>query len=351
MIETIRQQFNEQGIAEFKNLQILDLAKTKDEVFVQGDIYYPVLIGKGAKTVHKNFKLNTDALVEIKSYNPGKYFYWYTRPTFNYYHMFLDSFGCLHRYFELKKQIPELQFMLNQSPNPKTGVIQHPPFVFELLDLLNITYQFTDEHAQYELVYFGDTLCNDVNGRRIKPHPEQYYLLKNLISLAHEKVKMPRIERIYLSRRAHANTLANRKDIIGEDNTVKRGLTNEDQVVEILGNLGYTEVFGENYTLAEKIVLFNQMEKYISTAGAGVTNIIFTMPNTVSVGGIHSAGFPFPGPDHRRHIVTNTDFIKATISLYPGKVRFVDETADTADYNRPWYINNLNAFEDWAKTI
>ena len=54
-------------------------------------------------------------------------------------------------------------------------------------------------------------------------------------------------KKIYLSRRAHANPLANRKTVIGEDNTVKRGLTNEDEVVEILKELGYVEVFGENY--------------------------------------------------------------------------------------------------------
>ena len=125
---------------------------------------------------------------------------------------------------------------------------------------------------------------------------------------------------IYISRRAHANPLANRKQVLGEDNTVKRGLTNEDSVVEILTALGYDEIFGENLTLAEKIVTFNSMQKYISTAGAGVANILWTMPNPVSVGGIHTPGFPFPSNDHATHICTVQNLIVLLADCYKEKL-------------------------------
>ena len=203
----------------------------------------------------------------------------------------------------------------------------------------------------YDTVYFGDTLNQDHKGTRQTPADRQYELIAQLIEISKQRATAPQYDAVYLSRRAHANPMNNRKDVIGEDNTVKRGLTNEDDVVEVLQNLGYTEVFGENYSLAEKIVLFNGMKKYISTAGAGVTNILWTMPNAVSVGGIHTPGFPFPGPNHGRHICCNKKYIQATINNYPGAVRFHDPDAGARNYNNPWYINNMDAFTKWAETI
>ena len=45
------------------------------------------------------------------------------------------------------------------------------------------------------------------------------------------------------------------------------------------------------------------MTKYISTAGAGVTNILWRINKDINVGGIHTPGFPFPSENHNRHIV------------------------------------------------
>jgi len=142
----------------------------------------------------------------------------------------------------------------------------------------------------------------------------------------------------------------NRKSVIGEDNTVRRGLVNEDSVVEILTDLGYTEVFGENLSLAEKIVLFHNMDRYISTAGAGVANLLWTMPRSCSVGGIHTPGFPFPGNRHTTHICTGPE-VNCTITNYPGRVSFVDPSAGARNYNSPWRIDNLTAFRNWARTV
>jgi hypothetical protein len=345
----IRQRM-QNGVAHFYNAQILSLARTKFEVFIENNEFITVHLGKSwrkAQALEEFDNLHTP----VYTSKSGNYFYLYTIPLVNYYHMLLDSVGCLTRYLELKQNIPDLKLLVNQSPKTKGGVFNHPPFVSELLELLDIEYEFTDEHCAYENLYFGDTQGNDSNGRRIRPANTQYKLLQRCIQRAQSRVTTPKFEKIYLSRRAHANPLNNRKDVIGEDNTVKRGLTNEDEVVEILAGLGYTEVFGENYSLAEKIVLFNGMKKYISTAGAGVANILWTMPNSVSVGGIHTPGFPFPSNNHERHICCNKQFVNATINVYPGKVLFVDPEAGAKNYNNPWYINNLVAFRNWAETI
>jgi hypothetical protein len=340
------------GIARLQNCQIMDLGRIGQEVFVlAGEEILPASLGKNATKLFDILPPRDTLLADCRGVKLGNYYYWYTQPLHNYYHCILDGVGQLSRYFALKRELPDLKLLLNQSPKPKGGVVKHPPFVTELLALFDIDWEYTDENIMYDTMYYGDTLGQHSNGRRRRPDDLQYKLLQHLIDTAKQTATAPQYERVYLSRRAHANPQNNRKDIIGEDNTVKRGLTNEDDVVNILKGLGYTEVFGENYTLAEKIVLFNGMEKYISTAGAGVANILWTMPNSVSVGGIHTPGFPFPSNNHESHICCNKQFVKATISLYPGKVKFVDPTAGAKDYNNPWYINNLVAFEKWARAI
>ncbi len=292
------------GIATFNNVQILDMAKTKVETVVESGVHVPLHLGKNASAFFQNNK-PVKHYPEVATTKTGDYFYLYTMPLTNYYHMLLDGIGCLVRYFELLESNPNIKLLLNQSPRAKGGVVNHPPFVTELLDLLGIDWEYTDEHSVYERVYFGDTLGQTLDGKRIRPDHRQYALLKQCIHRAKLVAQAPQHEKIYLSRRAHANPLNNRKAVIGEDNTVKRGLVNEDSVVEILTDMGYTEVFGENYTLAEKIVLFNGMKKYISTAGAGVANMLWTMPNSVSVGGIHTPGFPFPSNNHSTIYVTD----------------------------------------------
>ena len=345
-------QYMTNGIARLENCQVMDLGRVGQEVFVlRGEMAIPASLGKNARNIIAQLPPMEKVYVQPRGIRLGPVYYWYTTPLHNYYHCILDGVGQLARYFALKSELPDLQFMLNATPRPKGGVVKHPPFVTELLDLFQIPYEYTDETIMYDTVYFGDTLGQDENGKRIRPADLQYKLLQHLIDTAKQRANAPRYERVYLTRRAHANPLNNRKDIIGEDNTVKRGLTNEDEIVDILTDLGYTEVFGENYNLAEKIVLFNGMSKYISTAGAGVTNILWTMPNAVSVGGIHTPGFPFPGPEHGRNIVANKKFVHADIKLYPGQVNFVDPAAGAKNYNNPWYINNLDAFKKWAATI
>ena len=340
------------GIARLQNCQIMDLARVKQEFFLlRGEQVVPGSLGKNAKAILANYRDIDSVPCDTSGIRLGNYYYWYTVPLCNYYHLLLDGVGCLARYLALKREMPDLKLLLNQSPRPKGGVVKHPPFVAELLSLFDIDWEYTDETIMYDTVYFGDTLGQHTNGRRRRPDDLQYKLLQHLIETAKQRASAPQYDKIYLSRRAHANPLNNRKDLIGEDNTIKRGLTNEDEVVDILTSLGYTEVFGENYTLAEKIVLFNGMKKYISTAGAGVANMLWTMPNAVSVGGIHTPGFPFPSDHHDSHICTNKQFVKATISNYYGKVKFVDPHAGAQNYNNPWYINNLTAFGKWAATI
>ena len=337
------------GVAEFTDVQILDLAVTRIEVFIENGTGHLIHYGKNTDIIARRHTLKQEWLTPTTHTRTGVYFYWYTIPLVNYYHTLLDGVGSLVHFMRLREQYPDIVLLLNVSPRPKGGVVKHPPFVTELLDLLDIKYEFTDPAAEYERVLYGAPLGISA-GKRCRPPPEQYELLRRLISIAHDRAPSAPVRQVYISRRAHKNPLSNRKGVVGEDNTVKRGLVNEDAVVEILQDLGYTEVFGENLDLAQKIVLFHNMDKYISTAGAGVANLLWTMPRSVSVGGIHTPGFPFPSNNHNTHICTGPE-VNCTISNYPGKVEFVDPVAGAANYNSPWYINNLSAFRKWATTI
>jgi len=338
------------GIVKFHNAQIYNHLDTGTcEVLRSGGEYVNLELGKSAIKVANSFKIPENVTPWLDpAIQAGVYFYMWSKPLTNYYHCILDGLGCLHRYFELKKKYPGIVCLINRTP--RMGLTDYPPFVKEMLELLDVNWEYTDPDVEYETLYYGDTLNQNSQGHRIKPDPAQWQLINNLVKNARARVQMPVYERVYLSRRAHANPLNNRKEVIGEDNTVKRGLVNEDSIVKILAGLGYTEVFGENYTLAEKIVLFSQMNKYISAAGAGVTNIVWVRDHTVSVGGIHTPGFLFPGPNHTRHICTSYPHSHADIKIYPGKVVFEDPQP-TKGYNHPWRINNLDVFEKWAAQI
>ena len=341
------------NVVKFENVQILNFTRTQNqEIFVIDNkhisVYQGKHIGKHGGLKHKH---DLEQVVPIDKAKVGNYYYWYSKPLHNYYHMVLDSIGHLTWYLDLKKQIPNLKLLLNGTPQPKYELKDYPPFVHEFLDLMEIDYEYTDENTMYMNVYYGNNLGMDHRGVRKRPDDIQYNLLKNIIQRSHKKTTAPVIDKIYLSRRAHANPLVNRSAIMGEDNTVKRGLANEDQIVKILQNAGFTEVFGENYTFPEKVVLFNQMSKYITTAGAGVTNILWTMPRKVSVGGIHTPGFPFFDPNCKRHICANKNYIKCNISVYPGDVEFIDPEKGKKNYNNPWRVKDLEIFERWANTI
>jgi len=338
------------GIVKFCNAQIYDQADTGVcELLRQDKEYIPLELGKSAARLLDKVQIPVEKDPWHIKFMPGVYFYLWSKPLTNYYHCILDALGCLHYYFKMREKYPDIVLLINRTP--RMGLEDYPPFVNEMFDLLNITWAYTDPTVTYEYIYFGDTLNQNEDGKRIRPDPAQWQLIDRLVQNAKSRVQMPVYNKIYLSRRAHANPLnINRKAVIGEDNTVKRGLVNEDSVVDILTDKGYIEVFGENYTLAEKIVMFSQMDKYISAAGAGVTNMLWVRDHDVSVGGIHTPGFPFPGPLHKRHICTHKPYSRASINIYKGKTVFEDPQP-TKGYNHPWRIDNLTELSTWAETI
>ena len=102
------------GIATFNNVQILDMAKTKVETVVESGVHVPLHLGKNARKFFQNNE-PVNHYPEIAITKTGDYFYWYTLPLINYYHMLLDGVGCLVRYFELLESNKNIKLL--PSPN------------------------------------------------------------------------------------------------------------------------------------------------------------------------------------------------------------------------------------------
>ena len=327
------------GIAHFDHAQIIDFKRYGVEIIKKDQ---PVLVdlGKNATRVipPKDVDVAWNGVVQR-----GKYFYWYSKPLHNYYHTILDSLGCLFYYFELKFDNPDLKLLLNKN-HPKLN--NWPPFVREVLDLLNIEYEFTDEHTVYENIYFGDTLNQSPTGARISPKPGQFLMIDGLVRAAKQlKLDVPQHDNIYISRRTKHNPNYS-KDLIGEDNTQKRGCVNEDEIVDILSKHGFVEVFGENYTLAEKITMFSRMIKYVTFSGAGITNTLYRKKGFI--GGISSPGLLFPDIQrHGRHIIYSK-YYDNVVNIFQD-TSFVDP--QSKKYNNPWKINSIDNFRRWAKEL
>jgi len=332
-------QYLKKGIATFSHAQIPDY-KTFGVEIIKTSKPIMVELGKNAHVVKEPKWKDVPWSGVI---NKGHYFYWYSKPLHNYYHTLLDSLGCLFYYFQLKFDHPNLILLVNKNHK---NLNAWPPYVKELLDLLKIEYQYTDENAVYENVYFGATLNQNENGARISPQPGQFIILETLVNNALDlNLGTERYDNIYISRRTQHNPKYN-KDLIGEDNTQKRGNVNEDEVVDILTQLGFKEVFGENYTLAEKITMFHHMKKYVTNSGAGITNTFYRKKGVI--GGIGSPGLEFPNKaQHSRHMIYS-EYFKNKVSIF-SDTSF--NQSHNQGYNNPWKINNIDKFAKWAKEL
>ena len=337
-MDRIRNHLNE-GIARFSHAQIPDyktfgveIIKTSEPIMVE--------LGKNADKVKPPVWQDVPWSGVIKK---REYFYWYSKPLHNYYHTLLDSLGCLWHYFHLKYDYPNLKLLVNRN---HANLNTWPPYVKELLELLNIEYEYTEYSSVYETLFFGATLNQNDQGVRIQPKPGQFMILMQLINSALDlKLDVPRFDNIYISRRTQHNPVYS-KDIIGEDNTKKRGNVDEDKVVDILEDLNFHEVFGENYSLAEKITMFHHMKKYVTQSGAGITNTFYRKSGVI--GGIGSPGLEFPDKSkHGRHQIYNR-YYKNKVSIYKD-TSFVD--SKSIGYNNPWKINSIDNFRKWARDL
>ncbi|CAN5352509.1 hypothetical protein BH09BAC2_BH09BAC2_15900 [soil metagenome] len=170
-----------------------------------------------------------------------------------YFHWMLD---CLPRMMLVYKSSKTEKIIL-------PGSLKQFSFVHESLQILKIkNYTFLKEEYLYFLkkVLFPAHLAPTGNY-----NPEVLQKLRtNFLSGVEIKKVFP--EKIYISRALSS----------------KRKITNEDEIIKLLGEFGYVAVYCEQLSLREQASLFASVKCVIANHGAGLTNILF-MPAGANV--------------------------------------------------------------------
>jgi hypothetical protein len=266
----------------------INIYKLHNVQFYKNNIFYPNVILRSEKndinpikeTVlslkELDFSLHNKSMLEIKDRDSKPYFF-FIYNTDNYYHFVYDTLPYLITFFELKKEIPDLQLLMNY---PNYQKFEHYKFVIEFLYILSINKDditIVNPSIVYDNIYVSNSYTHDGKSN-IKPRNEVYKFynsIVNFITNDNKKEKLP--TKIYISRRTWIN-----KDTsnIGTNYTTKRKLLNEDEIVDYLKTKGFVEVFTENLSTHEKILLFNNAEHVIGPIGGGLCNTLFSNKKT-----------------------------------------------------------------------
>jgi len=220
------------------------------------------------ESLENNTEYEYNETINKKVENTPVFYFVYN--TDNYYHFVYDTLPYLISYNELKKQIPDLKLLMNY-PNPKKDIFY--TFVVEFLQLLDISIEdiiIVDKDAEYSKVYISTSYTHDIDSN-LPPRNEIYDFYKHIISNVNIIKDTPK--KIYISRRSWVHGDYSN---IGTNYTMRRKLENEDDLVEMLCNNGFVEVFSENLSTIEKISYFNNADIVIGAIGGGICNVLFS---------------------------------------------------------------------------
>ena len=191
----------------------------------------------------------------------------------NYYHFIYDTLPYLYSFFKLRKKNKDIKLLMSYN--------ELLPFVNECLELLDIHKNDIIIHNKnniYNNLYLGNSLTHDGLSNNA-PRKEIFEIYNIMINNALSKSINHNLyyEKIYISRRSWINNKLS--DNIGTNYTTRRKLMNEDDLVKILNNNNFTEIFGENYSMIEKIKLFYNAKFVIGAIGSTIINCLFCNKN------------------------------------------------------------------------
>lgn len=248
------------------------------------DLFYPnVLLQTGGyliqpllETVQSTGVSTTDT-VEFEvppcvvSTSYGKVFF-FIYNTDNYFHFLYDAIPTLAQFLRLRETTEHTEVKLLM--NPRTMY----PFVRESLELLGITPNdivIADAHARYGTVIVASSPTHEGLSNE-PPHSSVWDVYARLRTLAGPPTG-PLPKKIYVSRRSwvHGDT-----SNLGTNYTTRRRMLCEDDLVHALEAEGYTEIFCESLSMAEKIRLFSQTTHVVGAIGGGMCNLVFSPPET-----------------------------------------------------------------------
>lgn len=183
----------------------------------------------------------------------------------NYFHFLYDA-------------VPTLVQCLRSHETTKVLVPAGPRyrFVTETLALLGIRDVLeANDHTLYKQVLVASSPTHE-GLSNAPPHPSVWDVYKRLRILVGPP-QGPLPKKIYISRRSwvHGDT-----SNLGTNYTTRRRMLCEDELVRALEAEGYTEVFCESLSMAEKIRLFSQTTHVVGAIGGGMCNLVFSPPET-----------------------------------------------------------------------
>jgi len=222
----------------------------------------------------QGLKYECDNTIHKEYENPVFFFIYNVE---NYYHFLYDSIPNLISYFHLKKSNSNLKILINYPPDKQ----EFYKFIIEFFDILGVTNDLVivEKNTEYKKIYITDSYTH--NGMsNVSPRKEIFDFYKLIVTLALQKekeIKTKTYDCIYISRRTWIHEDYSN---IGTNYTTRRKLVNEDELVTSLGNMGVKEIFTENLSMIEKIVLFNKAKFIIGPIGGGLANVVFSNPST-----------------------------------------------------------------------
>lgn len=255
------------------NIKILEYCSLRGSYYpsvflnTQDGIYYPIR-EKTMSLSSSDIDIPSIPALNVAPYkNESTPVFFFIYNTDNYFHFLYDSLPILYSYFELKSKVTNLKLLMNPKRNY--------PFVYDCLDMLNIKRDdivTANEDTLYTTIYVSNSLTHD--GQSEDPPHSGIWEIYNRMKL--NSIPMTNTpKKFYISRRTwiHGDT-----SNIGTNYTTRRRLENEDELVHLLQQYGYQEVFCEKLTMNEKIQYFSNATHIIGSIGGGMCNCVFASP-------------------------------------------------------------------------
>jgi hypothetical protein len=277
-----------------RNGREINIYKFNDCIFSGINLYYPNILLKSENNnnnlylplLERTMSLNMTTIYEnndmkfewidktiINEVSSPLFFFVYN--TENYYHFLYDTLPYLISFFKLRKTIPSLKLLIQYPNSQKKELYRFVLDFFELLEL-NEDLVFINDNTKYKEIYISTSYTHDINSN-LPPRDEIYDFYKYLVNIVKNKYNKNTPSKIYVSRRTWTH---NNYSNIGTNYTGKRKLMNEDELVEYLCKKDYTEVFTENMSTIDKIIMFSNATHVVGAIGGGISNILFSNKNT-----------------------------------------------------------------------
>jgi len=228
-------------------------------------------------SIINNTSYKIDDNTRSESIKKGTYFFFIFNFE-NYYHFLYDTLPYLYHYYNIKETDNTCKLLLPENHK----FLQFQRDVFELLHLTQDDIEIAVNNTKYEKLYIPSSLThgkleNMDSASNYEPSPSAFTIWNKLSYSINCINNTPK--KIYISRRTWIH---NNLENIGTNYTTRRKCINEDNLVELVKEYGYEEVFCENLSMSEKIEYFKNATHIIGLIGGGMANLLFSNKDTIT---------------------------------------------------------------------